>query len=216
MSKTAQISEKPRLRGVLHQLTFFASLPIGVLLVISAPAGIARVTTMVFALSVATLFGVSALYHRIQWSPSARAWVRRLDHASIYILVSGTYTPIMMYALEAKKSALILTIVWGISAAGIFIEMLVARVPKALLALTYIGLGWVAIAVFSEMSSALGSYGIVLLATGGILYTIGGAIYALKRPNPWPSVFGYHEIFHALVILGVMCHYYVVAFYLWK
>lgn len=206
--------EKPRLRGYLHQYAFFVSLVAGALLVYRAQAGTAALTAGVFALSVAMLFGVSALYHRIQWEPNARRWMRKLDHCSIYLLISGTYTPVMAMTLTPEKTKLILTIVWGVSAVGMAVELFFKRVPKALLALTYIALGWVAVVVVPDLTAALGLLPMGLLGLGGILYTAGGVIYALKAPNPWPAAFGYHEIFHLLVIFGAALHYAVVAFYL--
>jgi hemolysin III len=214
MNVPSSAPEKPRLRGQLHKYAFIVSVPAGCILVATANPGLTRVTAGDFALSVMMLFGVSALYHCVQWQPAARAWMRRLDHASIYILISGTYTPVMAHTLSGEKSQTILALVWGISVAGIMLELLVKRVAKPLLALTYIGLGWVAIAVVSDMAAALSILAMTLLGAGGIIYTIGGIIYATKKPNPWPSTFGYHELFHLLVILGVVCHYAVVALYL--
>jgi hemolysin III len=204
---------KPRLRGVSHQWAFFVSLLTGTALVIAAPAGRATFAAAVYAVSVAALFGTSALYHRITWaSYAARRWMRRLDHSMIFLLIAGTYTPFALLALDGTLATVILALVWGGAAAGILMKLVWIDAPKALVATVYVILGWVAVAAFPDLIGKLGIGGVAMVAAGGILYTLGAVVYALKRPDPVPMVFGYHEVFHALVIAAAALQYAVVAF----
>ncbi len=208
------ISGKPRLRGVTHEWAFFISLPLGLGLVLSAPSGRAALAAGIYALSVALLFGASALYHRISWaSEAARRWMRRVDHSMIFVLIAGTYTPFALLALDGTLATAILIAVWVGAGAGIVMSLLWPDAPKWLLAVVYVALGWVAIAAFPAMLDRLGITAMAMVAAGGALYTAGAVIYATRRPNPSPTVFGYHEIFHALVIGAAALQYAVVAFY---
>jgi hemolysin III len=208
------ISGKPRLRGVSHEWAFFISLPLGLGLVISAPSGRAAVAAGIYALSVALLFGASALYHRITWaSEAARRWMRRVDHSMIFVLIAGTYTPFALLALDGTLATAILIAVWVGAGAGVVMSLVWPDAPKWLLAVVYVALGWVAIAAFPAMLDRLGITAMVMVGAGGALYTAGAVIYATRRPNPSPTVFGYHEIFHALVIGAAALQYAVVAFY---
>ena len=208
------ISGKPRLRGVTHEWAFFISLPLGLGLVISAPSGRAALAAGIYALSVALLFGASALYHRITWaSEAARRWMRRVDHSMIFVLIAGTYTPFALLALDGTLATAILIAVWVGAGAGIVMSLLWPDAPKWLLAVVYVALGWVAIAAFPAMLDQLGLTAMAMVGLGGALYTAGAVIYATRRPNPAPTVFGYHEIFHALVIAAAALQYAVVAFY---
>jgi hemolysin III len=205
---------KPRLRGVWHQWAFFVSVAIGAALVIAAPSGQPRLAAAIYALSVAALFGTSALYHRITWaSQAARRWMRRLDHSMIFFLIAGTYTPFALLVLDGDLATVILIVVWAGALAGVLMKLVWIDAPKALVAVTYILLGWVAVAAFPAMIERLGVTASALVAVGGVLYTLGALVYALQRPNPAPSVFGYHEVFHALVILAAALQYAVIAFY---
>jgi hemolysin III len=205
---------KPRLRGVLHQWAFFVSLVAGAVLVIIAPAGRATFATTIYALTVAGLFGVSATYHRVNWvSAAARRWMRRLDHAMIFLLIAGTYTPFALLVLDGTLATAILVAVWGGALAGIILNLVWIDAPKWVTAIVYVALGWVAVAAFPELFDKLGATATVLVAVGGILYTLGAIVYAAHRPDPAPAVFGYHEIFHALVIAAAAVQYSVVAFY---
>jgi hemolysin III len=207
-------SGKPRLRGVSHEWAFFISLPLGLLLVVSAPSGRAALAAGIYALSVALLFGASALYHRITWaSAAARRWMRRVDHSMIFILIAGTYTPFALLTLDGTLATVILVAVWAGTGAGIVMSLVWPDAPKWLLAVVYVALGWVAIAAFPSMLDRLGITAMALVGAGGALYTAGAVIYATRRPNPAPTVFGYHEIFHALVIAAAALQYAVVAFY---
>ena len=205
---------KPRLRGVSHQWAFFVSVVLGAALVVSAPAGVPRLAAAVYATSVAALFGASALYHRITWaSVAARRWMRRVDHSMIFFLIAGSYTPFALLVLDGTIAAVILVAVWTGAAAGVVLRLLWIDAPKWLVAVTYVLLGWVAVAAFPDLLAELGVTATAMVVGGGILYTLGALVYALKRPDPAPAVFGYHEVFHALVIAAAALQYAVVAFF---
>jgi hemolysin III len=205
---------KPRLRGVSHQWAFYVSLVLGAALVAAAPGGQPRLAAAVYALSVAALFGTSALYHRITWaSQAARRWMRRLDHSMIFFLIAGTYTPFALLVLHGDLATVILVVVWAGALAGVLMKLVWIDAPKALVAILYLALGWVAVAAFPTMIGELGITGSALVGVGGLLYTAGALVYAFQRPNPAPTVFGYHEVFHALVILAAALQYAVIAFY---
>jgi hemolysin III len=214
MVELTDVKVKPRLRGVSHQWAFFVALVAGTGLVIAAPTGRATLAAAIYAVSVTAMFGASALYHRIDWkSVSARRWMRRLDHSMIYLLIAGTYTPFALLVLDGGLARGILITVWTGAAIGIALKLLWPDTPKWLTAAIYIALGWVAVAAFPELAGELGVGGIALIAGGGILYTAGAVVYALRRPDPAPAVFGYHEIFHVLVIAAAVLQYIAVAAY---
>ena len=205
---------KPRLRGVSHQWAFFCSLFTGAALVAAAPAGEATVASAIYAASVAALFGTSALYHRVTWpTPSARRWMRRLDHSMIFLLIAGTYTPFALLVLDGTLATVILVVVWAGALGGIVLKLVWIDAPKAVVAVLYVMLGWVAVAAFPDLLDELGVTSTVLVAAGGLLYTAGAVVYALGRPDPAPTVFGYHEVFHALVIAAAALQYAVIAFF---
>jgi hemolysin III len=205
---------KPRLRGVSHQWAFFVSVVTGVALVLAAPNGRATAAAAIYAVSVAGLFGASALYHRINWSTvGARRWMRRLDHSMIFLLIAGTYTPFAVLALDGPLATAILIVVWAAALGGIVLKLAWIDAPKWLIALIYVAIGWVALAAFPQLLSKLGVTATAMVAVGGLLYTAGAIVYARRRPDPVPTVFGYHEIFHALVILAAALQYAVVAFW---
>jgi hemolysin III len=209
-----RLTVKPRLRGVSHQWAFFVSLATGLALVLSAPGGRPTLAAGIYAACVAALFGASALYHRITWaSEAARRWMRRLDHSMIFVLIAGTYTPFALLSLKGSLATAILIAVWAGAGAGIVLKLVWIDAPKWLIALIYVILGWVVVAAFPDLYDALGVTGVAMVAAGGVLYTAGAVIYALRRPDPAPTVFGYHEIFHALVIVAAALQYAVVAFY---
>jgi hemolysin III len=168
---------------------------------------------MVYALSLSALFGVSALYHEVTWSVPVRRWMRRLDHSMIFLLIAGTYTPFGMLVLQGPLARVVLAVVWGGAILGMVLNLVWIDAPKWFSAIVYISLGWVAVASFPELLSELGATGTGLLVLGGVLYLAGAVVYALRRPDPAPEVFGYHEVFHALVIAAAVAHYAVVAFY---
>jgi hemolysin III len=209
-----RLTVKPRLRGVSHQWAFFVSLVTGLALVLSAPGGKATLAAGIYAASVAALFGTSALYHRITWaSDAARRWMRRLDHSMIFLLIAGTYTPFALLSLSGGLATAILVAVWAGAGAGIVLKLAWIDAPKWLVAVIYVALGWVVVAAFPQLYDALGVTAVAMVAAGGVLYTAGAVIYATRRPDPVPTVFGYHEVFHALVIVAAALQYAVVAFY---
>jgi hemolysin III len=159
------------------------------------------------------MFGASALYHRPTWKPRARSWLARLDHAGIYLLIAGTYTPFALLVLDGGLAQAVLIAVWGGAVLGIGLKLLWPDTPKWLTAAVYVTLGWVAIIAFPQLASELGPVGMGLVAAGGILYTAGAVVYALRRPDPYPAVFGYHEIFHVLVIAAAVLQFVAVAAY---
>jgi hemolysin III len=207
-------SLKPRLRGVLHQWAFAVSLLAGIGLVLEAGSARARVAVAVYALSVAALFGTSALYHRVDWrSLSARRWVRRLDHTMIFVLIAGSYTPFGLLVLRGTLGTVILIAMWSAALAGAVFKLVWIDAPGWLGAATYVLVGWIALVALPELLERLGIAAVGALALGGILYSVGAVIYAHKRPDPVPTVFGYHELFHLLVIVAAALQYAVVAFW---
>lgn len=205
---------KPRLRGVLHELAFVVAVALGVVLIEHANGLRPRVAAVAFAVSVAAMFGASALYHRVNWSPGMRRWMRRLDHAMIYGLIAGTYTPFGLLVLHGTWRIVVLAVVWSGAAVAILVKVAWVDGPKWLAALIGIGLGWIGVIVAPQLVDRIGVSGFSLLLAGGVAYTAGAIVYALRRPDPLPALFGYHEIFHALVIAAVAFQYSVVAFYL--
>ena len=208
-------SLKPRLRGVFHQWAFLASVPLGLALVIVAGDARARIALTTYALSLAALFGVSALYHRVNWrSVVARRWIRRLDHSMIFVLIAGSYTPFAVLVLHGTIATALLIAAWSGAALGVAFNLLWTNAPLWLRAALCIGLGWIAVAALPQLGAAIGIAGLTLLGLGGVLYTAGGVVYALRRPDPAPAVLGYHEVFHILVILAAALQYAVIAFWI--
>ncbi len=203
---------KPRLRGVLHEYGFFVSLVCGVALILAASDGRARLAAAIYAVALSGLLGTSALYHRVTWGPRARRWMRRLDHSMIFVLIAGTYTPVALLALKGPLASTILIVMWAGALGGVAFKLLWIDAPKWLLAAVYVALGLTTATVFGELPAAIGWLGVAGLASGGLLYVIGAAVYASERPNPWPKVFGYHEVFHALVLAAAALQYAVIAF----
>jgi hemolysin III len=211
---TTSPSLKPRLRGVFHQWAFFVSVVAGAVLVAMAPTGRATLATAIYAVTVAGLFGVSATYHRVNWrSAAARRWMRRLDHSMIFCLIAGTYTPFALLVLDGPLSTAILIGVWGGALAGILLNLAWVDAPKSVTAAVYLAVGWVAVIALPDLATKLGGVAIAMIGIGGVLYTAGAVIYALRKPDPAPTVFGYHEIFHVLVILAAAIQYAVIAVY---
>jgi len=203
---------KPRLRGVFHEIGFYAAVGVGIALILTADAGRARVSAVIFASCVAVCFGASAIYHRPTWRPRARAWLARLDHAGIYLLIAGTYAPFGLIVLSKEWAIPILAIVWGGALAGIVLKLCWVQAPKWLSAALGLALGWVAAAAFPQLLK-LPLTPLLLVFAGGILYSAGAIVYARRRPNPYPRIFGYHELFHVLTIAAAACQYAAIAFY---
>ena len=210
--ETAQRLVKPKLRGVFHELGFYAAAAVGVAVGITAEPGRARVAGVIFASCVAACFGASAVYHRPTWRPRTRAWLARLDHAGIYVLIAGSYAPFGLIVLSRGWAVPILAIVWGGALLAIILKLFWVQAPKWLSAAIGLTLGWVGAAAFPQLLK-LSLVAIVLVAAAGILYTAGAVIYARRRPDPHPLVFGYHELFHVLTVAAAACEYVAVAFY---
>jgi hemolysin III len=205
---------KPRLRGVFHQWAFGASLAGGGWLVLEAESARARIAMAIYGLSVAALFGTSALYHRIDWRTlGARRWMRRLDHTMIFVLIAGSYTPFALLVLHGTLGVVILIAVWSTALAGAVFKLLWIDAPSWLTTGSYIAIGWIAVLALPELLDRLGIVAVVVLAVGGVTYSAGAMVYALKRPDPVPAVFGYHELFHLLVLIAAAVQYAVVAFW---
>src|SRR4051812_49755766 len=213
MEAAASFPVKPRLRGVVHQWSFFVALVAGAALVALAPAGSATAASAIYAFALAGLLGTSALYHRVTWQPRARAWLRRLDHSMIFVLIAGTYTPFALLVLDGTLSDVVLIGVWGGALAGIVFTLVWVQAPKWLSAACYVALGWFSLIAVPEIVSRAGAGALVLLAVGGVAYTAGAVIYARRRPDPRPATFGYHEIFHVLVVVAAAAHFTAVALF---
>src|SRR5206468_11306671 len=192
---------------------FFVSVALGATLVAVADGGRARLAAAIYAFAVSGLLGTSALYHRVTWSKRARAWMRRLDHTMIFVLIAGTYTPFALLVLHGTLAEVVLVAVWACAAAGIVLNLVWWDAPKPVTAAVYLSTGWIAVLAFPQLWSGLGPIGFGLIVLGGVLYTAGAIVYARRRPDPKPAVFGYHEIFHLLVIVAAACQFAAVAIY---
>jgi len=201
------------MRGVLHSYAFFVSLVTGAVLIVAASGARAIAAVSIYASTIATLFGVSALYHRINWSPGRRRWMRRLDHSMIFLLIAGTYTPICLLALSGTLAVVVLSVVWGGAATGILVKLFWIDAPTWLAAAVYVALGWAGAAALPQIATEAGVTVLALVLAGGILYSVGALVYARKSPDPVPTVFGYHEVFHSLVIVAAVLHYTAVLFF---
>lgn len=203
---------KPRLRGVFHELGFYAAIALGVPLVLTAEPGRARIAAIAFASCLAGCFGASALYHRRMWTPRVRAWLARLDHAGVYLLIAGTYTPFGLLVMSPAWAVPVLSVVWSGALAAILLKLFWVRAPKWLSAAIGLSLGWVGAAAFSQLLK-VHVVGLLLVVAGGLLYSAGAAVYAGRRPDPAPRVFGYHELFHVLTLAAAGCQFAAVAFF---
>jgi hemolysin III len=205
---------KPRLRGVSHEYAFFVSLVLGVILIVLAEGASARVSVAIYAASLSALFGVSALYHRVDWKrPSSRRWMRRLDHTMIFFLIAGTLTPFAVLVMEPPLATALLIAVWGGALAGTIVELVWTDSPKWVSAIVYVAVGLIGAVGLPAILVEAGIVAGILVAAGGALYATGAVVYAIGRPDPSPAVFGYHEIFHALVIAAAATHFAAIAFY---
>lgn len=204
---------KPRWRGVSHQYAFFASLIAGPVLVLTARTPRAMAAAAIYACSLSALLGASALYHRVTWSPAARYWMARLDLAMIFLLIAGSYTPIAMLVLTPPAGTAVLWCVWGAALGGIVLKILWENPAKWATSVVYVAMGSSGIFFIFEIGGTLGATPLLLLVGGGLIYIAGAVIYAMERPDPLPAVFGYHEIFHALVIVAATVHYIAMAAY---
>lgn len=211
----AEVAARPRLRGALHFWAFFVALVAGGMLVARATTygSDATIACAIYAVSVCGMLGTSAAYHRVRWRrPGPHAWMRRLDHSMIFVLIAGTYTPVAILALDGTLRTVIAAVVWGGALAGIGLKLLWIDHPRWISAVVYIGLGWVAVAATGQLADTTGASGVTLFVVGGLLYSVGAVVYARQRPEPRPGVFGYHELFHALVVVALAVHFAAIAF----
>lgn len=197
---------KPSWRGWIHAATFPIAIAAGIVLIVLSQGAAAKWSAAVFMLTSLLLFGNSALYHRFRWKPKTRAVLKRIDHANILLLIAGTYTPIAVLALPTSQSVILLSLVWGGAILGILFRVFWIDAPRWLYVALYLVLGWAAVMYIVPLFQANAAM-MALVAVGGILYTLGAVVYALKRPNPWPNHFGFHEIFHVCTVLAFLCHW---------
>ncbi|MEP7204469.1 MAG: hemolysin III family protein [Ilumatobacteraceae bacterium] len=205
---------KPLLRGWSHVLAFTVVAVLGIIMASVAGASFSeRMWLLVYVAGTLTMFGISSLYHCLRWRDRGRSIMRRLDHSAIFLAIAGAYTPIMAVALDGWQKVVVLCAAWGGAIIGMSLEWLPVTVPRFVFTAIYVIVGWSAAVAFSELHRNLGGVGFGLVLGGGLLYTFGAVVYALKRPDPWPRVFGFHEIFHLFTIAGAGCHLAAIAFY---
>lgn len=202
----ANVELRPTWRGWIHAGTFPVAIAAGIVLVLLADGAAATWACGVFAASSLLLFGNSALYHRFDWRPRTKAILKRIDHANILLLIAGTYTPLSVLALPPEKGSLLLILVWSGALAGILFRVFWIGAPRWLYVALYLLLGWAAVMYMGDLLQANVAM-MVLVIVGGLLYTAGAVVYALKKPNPWPGHFGFHEIFHVCTVLAFLCHW---------
>ena len=208
----AAVRVKPRLRGVFHEAAFYAAVAAGAAAIATAEPGRARAAAVIFASCVAACFGASALYHRPTWGPKMRGWLARLDHAGVYLLIAGSYAPFGLLVLSAGWAVPVLAVVWTGALIAILVKLFWLQAPKWLSAAIGLVLGWIGAVAFSQLLK-LPPAALLLIILAGLLYTAGAVVYALRRPDPHPRVFGYHELFHVLTVAAALCEYLAVAFF---
>jgi hemolysin III len=208
----AEDAIKPLLRGISHFYGFLISLPLGVLLVATAPNGLATWTALVYAVAISAMLGASTLLHRGTWTAAQDRALTKLDHSCIYLLIAGTYTPVSLIVLSGVTRVLVFSLVWLGALVGITLEWAWARPPRGWVTVNYIAVGWVALIALPQLWTSLGVAGFVLILLGGVSYTTGAVFHAARWPDPWPSTFGYHEIFHVFVLVAVLLQLAAVAF----
>jgi len=208
MSQVSAASKvKPRFRGVSHQWGCVVSLLVGLWLVLETTTDHTRTVSIIYVASLVSLLGVSAIYHIVHWPPVKRQWMRRLDHTMIFVLIAGSYTPVCELVLEGDLAKYTLTTVWCGVIVGAAYNLIWVNAPKWIMSVLCMAVGWVAIVTLGELYERLGAVFIVWLSLGGFFYTVGALVYAFRKPDPFPASFGYHEIFHALVLAAAGCHF---------
>ena len=201
----------PRLRGLTHAYAFWAALVATALLVFFTPGGAPRAAALIYGAGLCALFGGSGLYHRWRWNPRWKTVLRRVDHSTIFLFIAASYTPVGWLVLEGATQWVVLITVWAGALAGVTLSVAWINAPRGVCAACYVALGWVAVLAFPQMHAELPAIALILIAGGGILYTVGAVIFALGRPNPWPAWFGFHEIFHVFVIVAAIAHFVAMA-----
>jgi hemolysin III len=200
----------PALRGVLHQWAFWFALAAAAALVALAPSG-ARLAALIYGAGLCLMLAASALYHRLECSPGLRTLLCRIDHSAIYVFTAASYTPVALLVLEGTTRWVVLGSVWAGALGGVALSVAWVTAPRVLFAISYVALGWVFVIAFPQLFANLDIAPVVLFGAGGLLYSAGAVIYALRRPDPWPSTFGFHEVFHALVIAAALTHFVAMA-----
>ncbi|MCB1001417.1 MAG: hemolysin III family protein [Acidimicrobiales bacterium] len=204
---------KPVLRGWSHVVASFVVAVLGVVVIALADATAGhRALLVVYAVGTLAMFTVSSLYHRVTWRPRAHAVMERLDHSTIFLAIAGAYTPISAVALDGWQRPAVLGTVWGGAALGVLLEWLPVATPRALFTAVYVVVGWSAALALPQLFTGLGGLGFGLVLGGGVAYTVGAVVYGTRRPDPWPRVFGFHEVFHAFTVVGAGCHLAAIAF----
>lgn len=198
---------KPKLRGWLHAGMWPILQLAGLALLVAAPTMVGRAGVAIYLVGASVLFGTSAVYHRGTWSERVGGVLRRLDHANIFLFIAGTYTPLSLMLLEGNDRVVLLALIWSVAAAGIVFKMLWMAAPRWLYTLLYLVMGWAAVGWLPQFWAAGGPLIVALIAVGGLVYTAGAVVYALKRPDPFPTWFGFHEIFHACTIVAALSHF---------
>ena len=216
MAENLPDAEKPLLRGWLHLGAAPIALIAGMALVVFAPTQAGRISAAIFTLTAVLLFGTSAVYHRGNWSPGTKAVLRRMDHANIFLIIAGTYTPLTVLLLEGTQRVVVLSLVWGGAILGVIFRVLWVGAPRWLYTPLYVALGWVAVGYIKPFYEAGGLAVVLLVAAGGLCYTVGAVIYGTKWPRGSERYFGFHEIFHALTIAGFVCHFIACAIVLFN
>jgi hemolysin III len=201
----------PILRGVLHQWAFFCAFAAAAARVVLAPAGAARAAALVYGAGLCAMLGGSAVYHRWQCSPRLRAVLRRVDHSAIFVFIAASYTPVCLLVLDGSLRWVVLGGVWAGAVGGVALSVAWISAPRALRAIAYVALGWFAVVALPQLLARLPATPLLLFVAGGVLYSAGAVIYALRRPDPWPGTFGFHELFHALVIAAAVVHFVAMA-----
>ncbi|MEI2714531.1 MAG: hemolysin III family protein [Nocardioides sp.] len=212
--ETVLAEVKPRLRGWLHLVNAPLTLAAGIVLIVLSPNAPTRVGSAIYAASALMLFTVSAVYHRGHWGPRTHAFLMRFDHANIFLLIAGSYTPFTLLLLDGRDQTIMLTVVWVGAALGGLFRIFWVKAPRWLYTALYIGLGWAAVFYLpayirggAELGIGIGTAVLILALAGGVFYTLGGVVYGLQRPDPWPRWFGFHEVFHTFTILAFVSHY---------
>ncbi len=203
--------EIPSLRGVTHLYAFYCATVAAACLIVLAPGGVARGAGAVYGVGLCALFGGSALYHRWRWNPRWRPILQRIDHSTIFIFIAASYTPVCLLVLSGTLRWAVLATVWVGALGGVTLSLAWISAPRALASACYVALGWVAVIAFPQLASSLPPVPVILIGAGGVLYTAGAVIFAFQRPNPWPRVFGFHEIFHVFVVLAAVAHFVALA-----
>jgi hemolysin III len=202
---------KPLLRGVTHAYTFWVALAAAIVLAVLVPAGTPRVASIVYGAGLCALFAASGSYHRWRWDPRWRPLLRRIDHSTIFVFIAASYTPVALLVMHGTLRWVILAAVWTGALGGVILSVAWITAPRVLSAACYLALGWVSVFALPQMIEHLDPAPLILLGVGGLLYTVGAIVYATKRPNPWPTTFGFHEVFHALVIAAAAVQFVAMA-----